>query len=435
MLDIKQKVWEKAIGITKKFEGGVDIDPYTTLVGNFDGAFLSYGFLQWNFLSNTLQPIFLRLFREFPEIARDILPNGGRDLLDALNKKTEKQWALTIQKNNRVVEPWLSALRKLGTIPQFRKIQDDAAKWYRDGAIKLCQQFNLTTDRAYCLFFDIMVQNGGIRFYEISEKDYFEKLKSIANTAANKANPRWKNDVLARKMTIATGIGTVHGRKYNLQFTDTNAIINLDNETINAIDNLIKNNIITNKQLLIDNASKSDTVDGKYAAKLINRLASSIAQKNIEDLNSAIDIFVQYNITKSKDYWLKNANDNGVVSGEYITTIIKRTSPLLKPIVDFELSDAIDILINKKILSNRDYWFNNSIKGGVIRGKYAGILFTRLATNISRNEVNINDAIKILHNNEIISDQNYWLNNINNDSNINGEFMAIVIKRIAKILK
>jgi hypothetical protein len=54
-----QEVKAKALTITSFFEGW--------LAGNFDGQGMSYGYLQWNFGSGTLQPLFLRLFNEFPE--------------------------------------------------------------------------------------------------------------------------------------------------------------------------------------------------------------------------------------------------------------------------------------------------------------------------------------------------------------------------------
>jgi hypothetical protein len=38
----------------------------------------------------------------------------------------------------------------------------------------------------------------------------------LAEAVANAAAPRWQEDVLSRKRTIATGAGSVHGRAYRL---------------------------------------------------------------------------------------------------------------------------------------------------------------------------------------------------------------------------
>jgi hypothetical protein len=38
----------------------------------------------------------------------------------------------------------------------------------------------------------------------------------MARAVASAANPRWYDDVLARKLCVAVGQGVVHGRAYNL---------------------------------------------------------------------------------------------------------------------------------------------------------------------------------------------------------------------------
>ena len=39
----------------------------------------------------------------------------------------------------------------------------------------------------------------------------------VANAVADASQPTWREDVLGRKLTIATGKGTVHGRDYVLE--------------------------------------------------------------------------------------------------------------------------------------------------------------------------------------------------------------------------
>ncbi len=43
------------------------------------------------------------------------------------------------------------------------------------------------------------------------------KLRIVANRRAEAANPQWIEDVRTRKLCIANGEGTVHGRFYNLE--------------------------------------------------------------------------------------------------------------------------------------------------------------------------------------------------------------------------
>jgi hypothetical protein len=75
------------------------------------------------------------------------------------------------------------------------------------------------------LAFDIAVQNGGIKNSAAKEIERqirgkklsdIEKMRIIAKEVADASNPRWRDDVLSRKMTIVNGGGTVHGKKYDL---------------------------------------------------------------------------------------------------------------------------------------------------------------------------------------------------------------------------
>jgi hypothetical protein len=90
----------------------------------------------------------------------------------------------------------------------------------------------LQSDRAAALLFDILVQNGSIsavteaqiltdcgRLHSSLSDDELEveRMKIIANRRAEAAKAQWVEDVRRRKLTIATGEGTVHGRYYNLQ--------------------------------------------------------------------------------------------------------------------------------------------------------------------------------------------------------------------------
>ena len=195
MLDIKKDIWKKAVMVTNGFENGLNSNGYGSCVGDFDSQKLSLGIISWCFGQNTLQPLFFKLFNNFPQVAANILPNGGKDLLNALNNRTEKQWALTIQNSKfEILDPWKTAFINLGNTPEFQGIQDQAMKYYRDLAIQFCQKYKLTTDKAFCLFFDIAVQNGSIKSFTITATDYMEKLKSIAVAVSKQSNSQFQAD-------------------------------------------------------------------------------------------------------------------------------------------------------------------------------------------------------------------------------------------------
>jgi len=204
----KQSTLDKAFAVTPYYEGG-----YNAIAGHNDGQWLSLGLIQYNLGQGTLQPLFYRLFNEYPQIAEDTLPEGGKWLKNALDNGWIEQWALDIQEYNsdteahyKVIDPWYTALYNLCNTEEFRQIQRDASQKYVDAAIRLCSEFNIYTDRAFCLFFDIAVQKGEYyQGYALIETDYFEKLVAISNYAADTSNESAKLDVRIRKLSITNG--------------------------------------------------------------------------------------------------------------------------------------------------------------------------------------------------------------------------------------
>jgi hypothetical protein len=96
----------------------------------------------------------------------------------------------------------------------------------------LCRVYGMWSERAVALLFDIKVQNGSINAVveaqirrdfaaldpSLSREDLeVARLRAIANRRAEAADPRWVEDVRSRKLTIANGGGSVHGRTYDLE--------------------------------------------------------------------------------------------------------------------------------------------------------------------------------------------------------------------------
>jgi hypothetical protein len=89
-------------------------------------------------------------------------------------------------------------------------------------ALVTYQSLGLQTELGLALCFDIHVQNGGITRArqaiqaEIGGRRLAESTvrKIIATKVADSASPRFREDVLSRKMTMATGAGRVHGENF-----------------------------------------------------------------------------------------------------------------------------------------------------------------------------------------------------------------------------
>jgi hypothetical protein len=216
---LKDYIWRAAVKIVSSFEGA----GFTDITGNFDGAYLSIGMIQWNFGQGTLQPLFKRMFNEHMDVAVNAMGGSAYNLKAAMGAGKEKQWALDIQSNNKVVEPYLSRLKNLCRTKEFQNIQIDAMSYYRDKAVSMCEQFKLYTDRAFVLMFDIAVNNGSVKNPPPLEGlSYEDKLRAIAESAARQKG-KWYEDSMVRKTCIINGGGVVHEDTYEFNFTDGSA--------------------------------------------------------------------------------------------------------------------------------------------------------------------------------------------------------------------
>jgi SH3-like domain-containing protein len=222
----------KIFNITGAFEGG---DGFSNLSGNFDGQGISFGFLQWNFGQDSLQPLLKRMNEKNPSKFRAIFKDGTDQLLSVLNSnnhETQMKFARSINDSkSRIIEPWNSRFKTLGKESEFQDVQIEFAQSFVSKAKSLCKEYGLRTERGLSLMFDIAVQNGDIskdtkaRIMEdrqrkeaelkrsLTEKEFLE---IIANRRAEASKPRWVEDVRSRKLTIAKGRGNVHGKYYDL---------------------------------------------------------------------------------------------------------------------------------------------------------------------------------------------------------------------------
>lgn len=227
----------RCLALTGSFETGNGIpDCFAGVSGDFDAQGISLGVLQWNFGQGSLQPLLKRMFTDYPERSRAIF----QDRLDLLQRKLSGDkselmaFARSIQHPTRhfLYEPWRGMFKSLGRSDEFQRIQMHAATGLYKAARQLCVQYGLWSERATVLMFDIKVQNGSIGsdvrdriladFRSLpspleEERHEVERMRIVANRRADAAKARWREDVRARKLCIANGVGTVHGIPYDLE--------------------------------------------------------------------------------------------------------------------------------------------------------------------------------------------------------------------------
>lgn len=221
----------KALRITSTFETDKPLD-FGGLAGNFDDQGLSFGILQWNIKSGTLQP----LLKEFISLSttsfNSIFTKDSEKLKDLLLNKTLKehiQFALSINDSkNRIIEPWKSYFAKLASDSDMQTIQIHAAKNRLRTAEKYMPKFGFLTERAFVFLFDIVTQHGpnwlkvknrgkmiAARISRLSDEKAI--MRVIAETLAITTRPTFANFVRARRNIIIEGRGKIGKRYFDME--------------------------------------------------------------------------------------------------------------------------------------------------------------------------------------------------------------------------
>lgn len=227
----------RCLALTGAFETGTGVpDCFCGLSGDFDGQGISFGVLQWNFGQGSLQPLLKEMVTQHAEVAKSVFGEHLDALEEALKASDDElmNFARSVQHpvKHTVYEPWRGFAKTLGRTLEFQQIQVKHASGMFQRALAMCGEYELWSERAVALMFDIVTQNGSIKPVTkaqiradiktlpatLSEQELeVRKLESVANRRAEAANARWVDDVRRRKLCIARGEGVVHGIPYNLE--------------------------------------------------------------------------------------------------------------------------------------------------------------------------------------------------------------------------
>ncbi len=235
---VGDKLARRVVSLTIAFEQG-EVSPaeYSGIVsGDFDGHGLSFGILQWNLGSCSLQPL-LEAFRRKDNARFRTIMETDADFMEQVieapcNEAPSLARRVLLDADGQVKEPWITRFHALGRERVFQEIQVQYMLPQVQKAYSLADEFGFHSERAVALFFDILVQNGGIPAlvrtqYEQDLQDIerslgrtldeVERMRLLANRQAEAANPKWVDTVRARKLTIVHGEGSVNGINYNLE--------------------------------------------------------------------------------------------------------------------------------------------------------------------------------------------------------------------------
>ncbi|MBO0722932.1 MAG: peptidoglycan-binding protein [Blastocatellia bacterium] len=215
-------VKDRSLQITAAFEG----HDFTLAEGNYDGAGITWGVIGFTLLHGELVKIILDIQKSNPDLVSQAFGAKTDELISVMNSSKARQIAfadsISLGSDKvKLAEPWRSAFEKFGEIPEVQALQLELAdRDYFQPALQSAQDYGLKAELGLALMMDTHVQNGGISpsireriakdLAQHSVKSEQELRVIIANAVADDAKAEFREDVRARKLTIATGAGRVH---------------------------------------------------------------------------------------------------------------------------------------------------------------------------------------------------------------------------------
>lgn len=220
---------DRCLQLTAAFEG----HSYGHAAGNFDGAGVTWGIIGFTLRHGSLKRIVMEVWGAHPALVEEAFGAKAPELVRIMGAPWSEQleWAdsITLRSDkSRLAKAWRDSFERFGSFPEVRAAQIRRAEEdYFRPALETARQQRLATELGAALCFDIQVQNGGVKPAAARRVDESlagrpavseqERRVILAHAVADASAARWREDVRARKLTIATGAGAVHGRAYQLR--------------------------------------------------------------------------------------------------------------------------------------------------------------------------------------------------------------------------
>ncbi len=219
---LPEKALDLAIAVTAGFE--TSGDPYLQVTGNFDGAGLSFGPLQVNFKTGTLQELFRRFSARDERRLRDCFGPLWTEWQRVLNLPSRAQqvaWADGLSRGARKADfdpRWKAALQAVGREPAFRaEMLSYAYDTYGRKLIVALSwlgglvPIRISNLRCLAALYDLCVQQGSLdkahdairrRVQREQPRDEFHLTRIAVEERGRKADPLWRADCISRRLCI-----------------------------------------------------------------------------------------------------------------------------------------------------------------------------------------------------------------------------------------
>ena len=216
-------ILERSLQLTADWEG----TGYGGTNGDFDGQGITWGVVGFTWGNGELQAILSEIHTDHPAIFSGAFGALEQQIVRILGLGRSDQMAfareISIQGGEKIKPEWSECFHTLGGATEVQQIENRIAKErYWQAALNLIGEFDLHSDRAKALCFDVVVQNTVTSqmkaeiHHRADGQPENVRMKTLAEVVADHAIPRYRKDVLTRKMTFVDGQGAVHGDKYDI---------------------------------------------------------------------------------------------------------------------------------------------------------------------------------------------------------------------------
>lgn len=222
-------MFERALQLTAHFEG----TGFTRVVGNFDGAGLTWGIIGFTLSNGELGGILSDIANHHATLFNQAFGSDASVALSKMHLPPAQRvaWGDSISRGPNkmsVAEPWRTYFDDLGRFPEIQELQVRRARdRYWTIAMRDAMKFELDKERDYAFFYDAAVQNGGVtpsretkirqRFAASGDKSAEKLRQIIEDVIVETSKAKWQTDVRSRKRAIRTLSGVVHGGDYLLE--------------------------------------------------------------------------------------------------------------------------------------------------------------------------------------------------------------------------
>ena len=218
-----EQAFDYALRVTAAYE--TSGDPYLQVTGNFDQQGLSFGPIQANLGTGSLQELFRRLRARDGALLRQCFDNEShyeefQQVLDGPRTRA-LAWADERSIGNRkqgIGQPWRRYLQSVGSQPIFQaEMRRQAYDGYGRRVLSTLaflrglSALRIAHLRCLAALFDMCVQQGSVlraeaairrRVDEEAPEDEFTLTRLVVEERARAANPQWRADALSRRLGI-----------------------------------------------------------------------------------------------------------------------------------------------------------------------------------------------------------------------------------------